>query len=146
MIVDNRLTTSHPDILAAGDVAEHQGVVYGLWGPALFQGRIASLNAAGLETLFAGVPRSNTLKVLGIDLFSIGEIEVRDASYVALEEERDRRYCRLLLRDQRLCGAILLGDSKTASALKKVLEAGKDLSSSLRSRPSAWKLARHLTD
>lgn len=146
VIVDNCLTTSHPDILAAGDVAEHRGVVYGLWGPALYQGRIAGLNATGLETPFGGVPRSNTLKVLGIDLFSIGEIEAKDASYLALEEERDGHYCRLLIRDQRLCGAILLGEAKAAGVLKKALEARKDLSASLRSRPSAWELVQDLKD
>jgi nitrite reductase (NADH) large subunit len=48
VVVNNYLTTSHPDVLAAGDVAEHRGVLYGTWGPAQFQGSIAGMNAAGL--------------------------------------------------------------------------------------------------
>ncbi len=145
MIVDQRLTTSRPDILAAGDVAEHQGIVYGLWGPALDQGRIAGLNAAGRETLFAGVARSNTLKVLGIEMFSIGRIEADDAADTVLAEERDGLYCRLLVRDGLLHGAILLGEAGAAGALKQALDLRRDLSASLRARPGAWELVRALS-
>ncbi len=145
VIVDQRLTTSRPDILAAGDVAEHQGIVYGLWGPALDQGRIAGLNAAGRETLFAGVARSNTLKVLGIEMFSIGRIEADDAADTVLAEERDGLYCRLLVRDGLLHGAILLGEAGAAGALKQALDLRRDLSASLRARPGAWELVRALS-
>ena len=74
VVVNDRLTTSHPDILAAGDVAEHKGVVYGLWTASQAQGTIAGRNLAGASAEFGGLPRSNTLKVLGLDLFSIGQI------------------------------------------------------------------------
>lgn len=61
VVVDHNLRTSHPDVYAAGDVAEHRGVLYGLWGPAQFQGTIAGMNVAGEQVEFAGIPRSNTL-------------------------------------------------------------------------------------
>ena len=47
MVVNNLLETSHPHVLAAGDVAEHHGLVYGIWGPAQYQGSIAGMNMAG---------------------------------------------------------------------------------------------------
>ena len=111
VVVNNLLATSHPDILAAGDVAEHHGQVYGIWGPSQYQGSIAGLNLAGGSVEFGGVPRSNTLKVLGLDLFSIGRINAEDASFQAVEQEADGRYFRFVFQDNRLVGAVLLGDT-----------------------------------
>ncbi len=85
VIVDNTLRTSHPDVYAAGDVAEHRGVNYGTWAPSQFQGTIAGMNVAGERAEFAGIPRSNMLKVLGVDMFSIGQIKPEDASYEVVE-------------------------------------------------------------
>ena len=65
VLVDNFMRTSNPDILAAGDVCEHDGVLYGSWSAAKYQGTIAGMNAAGKPTEFGGIPRSHMLKVLG---------------------------------------------------------------------------------
>ena len=43
VVVDNLLATSHPNVYAAGDVAEHHGQVYGVWGPSQYQGSIAGM-------------------------------------------------------------------------------------------------------
>jgi nitrite reductase (NADH) large subunit len=68
-------------VLAAGDIAEHRGVLYGNWSAAQFQGAIAGLNAAGpAASEFGGIPRSNTLKVLGLDMVSIGRFEPEAAA------------------------------------------------------------------
>lgn len=121
VVVDQHLRTSDPDIYAAGDLAEHQGMVYGTWAPSQFQGTIAGMNAAGSDTVFAGIPRSNSLKVLGCDLFSIGMIHPEDASYLAYESAGDH-YQQFIFRDSRLVGAILLGDTSIAPTLKKLIE------------------------
>ena len=86
VVVDNLLATSHPDVFAAGDVAEHHGQVYGIWGPSQYQGSIAGMNMAGGCVEFGGIPRSNTLKVLGLDLFSIGQINPEDASFRTFDQ------------------------------------------------------------
>ncbi len=122
VVVDQYLCTSDPDIYAAGDVAEFQGVLYGTWGPAQLQGEIAGLNAAGGENIFAGISRSNSLKVIGVDLFSIGAIHPEDASYSVFEEDSDEHYRQFIFRDSSLAGAILLGDISIASQLKKLIE------------------------
>ncbi|MBM4045734.1 MAG: pyridine nucleotide-disulfide oxidoreductase, partial [Planctomycetes bacterium] len=96
VVVNNLLSSSHPNVLAAGDVAEHRGVIYGIWGPSQYQGSIAGMNAVGLGVEFGGIPRSNTLKVLGLDLFSIGLVEPEDASYTAIDQETDGKYFRFL--------------------------------------------------
>lgn len=128
VVVDNLLRASHPDVYAAGDVAEHRGQVYGTWGPSQYQGSIAGMNMAGDSVEFGGVPRSNTLKVLGLDLFSIGQFNPQDASFHTFDEEADGRYCRFVLRDNRLVGAVLLGNTKLATTVKQAVESGRDYS------------------
>jgi len=144
VVVDNHLVSSHPNVLAAGDVAEHRGNLYGAWGPSQYQGNIAGMNAAGLRAEFGGIPRSNTLKVLGLDLLSIGQFEPEDGSFDVIEEESHGRYFRFVFHDGRLVGAILLGDTSIAGSLKKAVEGGSDLSGLLQQRPTATAVADHL--
>lgn len=137
VVVDNHLVSSHPSVLAAGDVAEHRGTVYGIWGASRYQGSIAGMNAVGVGAEFGGIPRSNTLKVLGLDLFSIGRIEPEDASYEVIERDSDGEYFRFVFRDSRLIGSILLGDTALTGAVKKAIETKADFSDILRKRPGA---------
>ena len=123
VVVDQHLRTSDPDIYAAGDLAEHQGTLYGTWAPSQYQGMIAGMNASGGDAMFAGIPRSNSIKVLGVDLFSIGMVHPDDASYRIFEEDGDH-YQQFVFRDSHLVGAILIGDASIASALKKLIETG----------------------
>jgi nitrite reductase (NADH) large subunit len=128
VVVDNLLATSHPDVFAAGDVAEHHGHVYGIWGPSQYQGSIAAMNMVGGCVEFGGIPRSNTLKVLGMDLFSIGQINAEDASFRVFDHETDGRCFRFVFRDSRLVGAVLLGDTKLTATVKRAVESGADFS------------------
>lgn len=137
IIVNDRLQSSHPDVFAAGDIAEHRGVAYGTWGPSQFQGAIAGMNVGGNASEFAGIPRSNMLKVLGYDLFSIGQILTEDASYELIETERDGKYFLFVFRDNHMVGSILLGDTELSSAVKTVIEKKVDCSTLLKQRPAA---------
>jgi nitrite reductase (NADH) large subunit len=122
VIVDNHLRTSDPDIYAVGDVSEHLGVSYGTWAPAQFQGTIAGMNAAGGDLTFAGIPRSNMLKVLGVEMFSIGNVHPDDGSYITYELQEDERYACFIFRDSRLVGAILIGDTSLSAPVKNLVE------------------------
>ena len=122
IVVDNHLLTDTPDIFAVGDVAEHRGVLYGTWGPSQFQGTIAGMNAAGERIEFAGIPRSNSLKVLGSELFSIGQTRPEDGSYREIEETRSGDYSLFLFRDSHMVGAILLGDTRLSAKVKNLIE------------------------
>ena len=134
IVVNNKLLSSAPDILAAGDVAEHQGTLYGTWGPSQFQGTIAGTNAAGGSAGFAGIPRSNMLKVLGYDMFSIGRITPEDGSYQILESTKDGNYQFFMFRDSRMEGSILLGDTSLSSRVKEAIETETDFSGALKRR------------
>ena len=137
IIVNDFLTTSHPKIYAAGDVAEHRGELYGTWSPSQYQGRIAGLNAAGQSVEFGGVPRSNILKVLGVDLFSIGMIQPEDASFEVYEKEVDGKYYGFIFHDTYLVGSILLGDASLTSYVKNAVESSQDFSGLLMKNPDA---------
>jgi nitrite reductase (NADH) large subunit len=86
------------------------------------------MNMAGGRVEFGGIPRSNTLKVLGMDLFSIGRINPEDASFRTFDHEADGRYFRFVFRDNRLVGAVLLGDTKLTAKVKRAVESGADFS------------------
>jgi len=134
------METAIEGIYAAGDIAEHRGVLYGLWNAAMYQGAIAGMNAAGKRSGFGGIPRSNTIKVLGVDLFSIGAIEPCDGSCTVIEKENDSVYISLLFRDGNLQGAILYGDTSQSSVVKKAIEEKKDFSRVLSGEPGVDKV------
>jgi nitrite reductase (NADH) large subunit len=145
IVVDNHLRSSNADVFAAGDVAEHRGICYGIWSAAQYMGKIAGLNAAGAAAEFGGIPMSNTLKVLGYDMFSIGRVEPVDGAGRSIEEEMDGTYCRFLFRDGKLIGAVLLGDISASGAVRKAVEGGESFSALLRTRPTGGQVLEHLT-
>jgi len=146
ILVDDAMRTSAADVYAAGDAVEHRGSLYGLWMPAKLQGAVAGANAAGRDDSFTGVPRSNTLKVLGVDMLSIGEFEPADGSYVVIDGERDGAYLRFVFHDSRLVGSVMVGDVSAAQAAKRAVESGVEMTELLRATPSADDVARHLTE
>ncbi|MCY3023918.1 MAG: FAD-dependent oxidoreductase [Planctomycetota bacterium] len=146
IVVDNRLRTSHPRVFAAGDAAEHLGVLYGNWCVAQYQGSIAGMNAAGLNVEFGGVPRSHTLKVLGLDTVSIGQFTAPDGSYTVVAAEHDSGYHSFVFRDNLLAGSNLVGDTTLAAAVKKAIENKRDFSGLLAKHPSAADVAAHLAE
>ena len=72
VLVDDRMRTDDPDILAAGDVAEHGGQLPGLWPTAVAMAEVAADTVAGGEKTYAGTVPVTILKVVGIELTSIG--------------------------------------------------------------------------
>jgi len=146
ILVDDQLVTSHPSILAAGDVTEHAGVLYGTWLASRVQGRTAGENAAGGQAAFTGIPAAYLLKVVGVDVFSIGTIETERAADRAIEDAGDDVYRRFVFRAGRLVGAILLGDTSAMAAVRKAIERSTDFSDLLHHSLSADDVARGLVE
>lgn len=144
IVVDAHLAASHPDIFAVGDAAEFGGIVSGLWEPARYQGSIAGMNAAGGRAEFGGLPRMNTLKVLGLHMFSIGVIQPEDGSYQEVAEEQEGVYRRFLFHDNRLVGAILVGDTAAAAGISRAMKESVDFSDLLTEQPAASSIAEYL--
>lgn len=122
IVANDRMTTTVNMVLTAGDCTEHQAVLHGLWNAAQIQGRIAGENAAGMETPFEGIPLSVVLKVIGIDLFSIGEFFSKDDTYKAFEVEREDRYYLFVTHDGYLAGSIIIGDRAMSHRVKTAID------------------------
>lgn len=130
IVVDDHLRTSVEGIYAAGDAAEHNGRVYGILPAVWDQAPIAAANMAGREAVYSGTVPSTTLKVVGVDLTSIGEVmpEREGAVELRRSEPEAGRYVKLVLREGRLVGAILLGDRKRVRMLSKLVTEHADVS------------------
>ena len=131
VVVDASLRTSNTDIYAIGDVAEFDGKVWGMIPPALDQARIAAKKVLGLETPdYAGTIPSNTLKVMGIDLTSIGRVRSEHESPEAKFEEiravtaDGKIYRKFVISDGKMVGAILLGSKKEAAKVTRLIKDG----------------------
>jgi ferredoxin-nitrate reductase len=125
VVVDDELRASAPGVWAVGECAEHRGTIYGLWAPVLAQAKVVGASLAARPTGFCGATPATTLKVSGIDLFSGGssEAEEGDEEVMSLDSRRGV-YRRLILRDGRLRGAVLIGDLRDAPRLSNTLGNG----------------------
>lgn len=120
VVVDAQLRTSRPEVFAAGDVAEYQGILYGIWPAAQQQGLVAGANMAGADLAYAGTTMATRLKVAGIDLASAGEIDAGD-SFDSRRSEKDGRYRKIVVHEDRVIGCILLGDSNDYAKLTRAI-------------------------
>ncbi|HET6490736.1 MAG TPA: FAD-dependent oxidoreductase [Syntrophales bacterium] len=127
--VDDRLRTSIEDIFAAGDLIEHRGRYYGSWPAAMAQGRVAGANMAGQETLYEGTVFTNKLKVAGIDLVSMGNIDAAGKEKCLITtDDKQSVYRKLVVAENRLDGAILYGNVHGEKAIYGAIEEHKDVS------------------
>jgi len=127
--VDDRMATAREDIYAAGDLIEHRGRYYGIWPAATAQGRVAGVNMAGGDMKYEGTVPSNKLKVAGVDLVAAGELDASGEleSLVRVDEAR-LVYRKLVLRDNAVIGAVLLGDIRGADYIQFAIQTGRDIS------------------
>jgi nitrite reductase (NADH) large subunit len=120
IVVDSQMRTSQPGIFAAGDVAEFNGVLYGIWPAATQQGKIAGAVMAGGSESYAGTTMANKLKVAGIELASAGEVD-SDNKYESHLEEAVDVYKKFVINNNRLIGVIMLGDTKDFAKMTKAI-------------------------
>jgi NAD(P)H-nitrite reductase large subunit len=125
LLVNAHQQTSIKGIYAAGDVAEAtdmlsgQRVVIAIWPEALNQGRIAGLNMAGVPTKYEGSMAMNVTSVLGLPIASLGLWQVTDTTEFQIPSslhEAKRVYRKLVFKDGKLVGVILIGPQVNAEA------------------------------
>ena len=131
IVVDEHLQTSTQDVFAAGDVAEFGGQVYGIIPSAVEQARVAAANMVtpGSAT-YAGTLPATTLKFAGAELASLGECLAEGDEYRPLRhvDLAAGRYRKLVLREGRILGAILLNDKERVRPTTQLIERGVDVS------------------
>ena len=132
-VVDDYLQVTE-DVYAAGDVAEHRGIVYGIIPPAIEQATIAARNMArpGSAVYDGSVP-TNTLKVAGFDFTSVGNInpDEKDPQYEIIRAKApvEGKYRKIVLKDGKVEGIILLGIKGEAVIANKLVKMHTDVSS-----------------
>jgi nitrite reductase (NADH) large subunit len=129
VVVDDRMATSDPRIFAAGDVTEHEGRVQGLWSTSMEQAHVAATNLLGGDIRYTGAAPPVKLKVPEIDVLAIGETEARGEreSELRFGDRNLRRYRKLVLKDGKVCGAILIGHAGLTEAVSRAVEANMDV-------------------
>ena len=109
--VDDKLETSWPGVYAIGECAEHRGRCYGVVEPVYEQARVLARHLAGMPARYEGSLAAASLKVSGVPVFSMGDFEGACADTILLEDEGAPTYRKLVIRDDRLVGVVLFGDT-----------------------------------
>lgn len=129
VVVSDLMLTSDADIYALGECCEHRGVCYGLVAPLYEQAAVLAERLAGLDTEgYRGSQVATKLKVSGVDVFSVGEIEDDVSARVLRFEDTSRGvYRKAIVKEERLAGAILVGDVSSAASLQDLVMSGRAL-------------------
>ncbi|MEU0024558.1 FAD-dependent oxidoreductase [Streptomyces sp. NPDC006335] len=134
IVVDDELRTSDPHIHAIGDCAQHDGTVYGLATPALEQAdALAELLAGRANARYTGTRSLTRLTLAGqtaFDLAAFGETEALPGDdVVQLTDATRGTYRKVVVRDDRLVGGVLVGELGTVGALARAWEGAEPLPS-----------------
>lgn len=129
IVVDDGMATSDPAIFALGECAEHRGVCYGLVAPLYESARALADRLAGGSAEYLGSVTNTKLKVTGINLFSAGDFaEAPDREEIVLRDASAGVYKRLVLKDNRIVGTVLYGDTADGSWFFDLMKKGSDVS------------------
>lgn len=129
ILVNDYMETSDPRVFAVGECTEHRGEVFGLVAPLFEQGKVlAATITDNKEPKFEGWRPAAKLKIMGIDVFSAGEyLETEGADVVRYEDAGSGVYKKLLVRDNRLTGCVLVGDASDSNRYMDWLRTNADL-------------------
>lgn len=115
IVINNHCLTSDPDIYAIGECALWNGQIFGLVAPGYDMARLTAKHLAGLAVEFAGADMSTKLKLMGVDVASIGDALGNTAGSRAYQftDERKQVYKKLVVSEcgKYLLGAVLVGDA-----------------------------------
>lgn len=136
VLVDEYMRTSDPDIYAAGDVTEAYDPLRGeahpvaIWPGASLQGHVAGLNMTGRAERYSGSIPMNSIQVCGLPTISVGLIAPPEGAQTLTYRSPDgQAYRRLFLQDNRIVGAIFVGDIERAGIITGLIRQGIDVSS-----------------
>jgi nitrite reductase (NADH) large subunit len=124
IVVNDRMQTSDPDIYSVGECAQHRGKLYGLVAPQYDQARVLAEHLTGVSSNggYQGSKPISKLKVMGVQLVSMGETTPADSQdeIVSYVEPSRGVYKKMIIRNNRLAGATLLGETDTAGVLTQM--------------------------
>ncbi|MEU8892279.1 FAD-dependent oxidoreductase [Streptomyces sp. NPDC048442] len=134
VVVDDTLATSVPHVYAIGDCTEHRGAVHGLTGPAWAQADVlaARLSGAAPDATYTGANNLSRLTAGALEIAAFGEVADTDGDALRLADGTRGAYGsykKLVMRGDRLVGAILVGDLAAIGELTRTYERGEPLPS-----------------
>jgi nitrite reductase (NADH) large subunit len=129
IIVSDTMQSYDPSVYAIGECIEHRGKTFGLVGPIFEQARVLANHLAGDSRLtFASLPTSTRLKVPGVDLYSAGIVdETEETEAIEYIDKASRVYRKLLVRESRVLGIVMYGDTEDGPRLFESLVNGEDI-------------------
>ena len=129
IVVDDQMRTSDPAIFAVGECIEHRGQTYGLVAPIWDMAKVCADAMTGhAESAYVASVTGTKLKVTGIEMFSAGDFAPADGTEEVMFRDPARGvYRRLVLRENKLVGAVLYGDAKDGGWYFSLLKDGEDL-------------------
>ena len=130
VVNDTMQTVTDARIYSVGECAAHRGIAYGLVAPLFEQAKVAANHLAQFGIgRYVGSLTSTKLKVTGIDLFSAGEFQGGEGTEeIVMSDPFGGVYKKLVLKDDKLIGACLYGDTVDGSYYFKLLRDGKNVS------------------
>ena len=112
IVVDDQMRTSDPNIFAVGECVEHAGICYGLVEPIFDMAAVVAKTLSGEAAAFRPDQFGTNLKVSGVNVFSAGDfLGAADTEQLVLTDPGLGTYKKLVIKDGRLVGAVLFGDT-----------------------------------
>lgn len=131
IVINNHCQTSDPDIYAIGECALWNGKIFGLVSPGYAMARVAASHLNCNDLTFTGADMSTKLKLLGVDVASIGDAHEKtpNAQAFVYEDQANQVYKKIVLDDtgKKLLGAVLVGDNRQYDTLLQYALEGTDL-------------------
>jgi len=129
IMVDDHMATSDPDIFAVGECVQHRGQCYGLVAPLWEMCRALADSLTEQPSGYEGSVTSTKLKVSGIDVFSAGDFSGGDdCEDIVMRDAARGIYKRVVVKDDRVVGAVLYGDTADGNWYFDLLKKGEDVS------------------
>ncbi|HKK06247.1 MAG TPA: nitrite reductase large subunit NirB [Gammaproteobacteria bacterium] len=132
VVVNDTMQTFDPAVYAVGECVQHRGATYGLVAPLFEQAKVCANHLAALgSSRYEGSVTSTKLKVTGVDLFSAGDFVVEDGDEELVFKDAARGvYKKIVVRDNRIKGAVLYGDAVDGAWYFQLLREEADISAS----------------
>jgi nitrite reductase (NADH) large subunit len=129
IVVGDQMQTSDPDIFALGECAEHNGTVYGLVAPLYDMANVLAKTLAAEAAVYKGSVTATKLKVTGIKLYSAGDFaEAKDREEIVLRDASRGIYKRLILKENRIIGVVMYGDTEDGPWFFDKIKKAEDIS------------------
>ncbi len=130
IVVNDTLQTFDPSIYAVGECIQHRNLTFGLVAPLFDQAKVCARHLCGEDAgAYRTQPTSTKLKVTGINLFSVGNfVGDGECEFILFRDPKQNVYKKLVLKNDRIVGVVLYGDTREGPWYQTLLEQGTDVS------------------